>query len=331
MSRSGIRERRISHVQTSDLAVVAARRALAAADLDVGDIDSIICATVSPELLVPSTASIIQKKLGVFGAAAHDINVGCSGFLYGLATANGLLQTGIHERILLIGVERLTWYIDWTERNVAVLFGDGAGAAVMERRGEGEGLLSARLGCEGEAGDILMVPGWGTSMDRSAADALHFNIQFNGKEVYRRAVNAMCEDTQGALDDAGIVLDDVALVVPHQANKRILDAVAKRLGLDEARLATNLEFCGNTSAASIPMALSDALDDGRIAAGDYVVFTAFGAGLSRGAVVMKWGDRIEAAGTSDAELVPCDTDGAGMLKHLLDVSRSLHPDFKDAS
>ncbi len=198
----------------------------------------------------------------------------------------------------------------------------------MESRPEGEGVLSARLGCEAEAGDILMVPGWGTSMDRAAPDALHFTIKFNGREVFRRAVSAMCEDTRGALADAGIEQDDVALVVPHQANRRILDAVVKKLGVEESMLATNVDFFGNTSAASIPMALSDAMDAGRIQPGDIVVFTAFGAGLSRGAVVMRWGDRIDRLGESDAALPPSPESGREMMERLLDVSKSWHSEKK---
>lgn len=314
VERTGIRERHVSHVGSGELGELAARRALAAAGRDPEDIDALIFASVSPELLVPSTASLVQRRLGIDDLAAMDLNVGCSGFVYGLALANGLIASGVNQRVLLIAAERLSWYLDWTRRDTAVLFGDGAGAVVLEAGGSDEGILSAEMGNDAAAADALMVPNFGTRMDRVAHDMLELTVNFDGREIFRRAVKGMAESGRSVLRQAGHDLEDVDVLIPHQANRRIIDAAGHRLGIDPGRVYVNVERYGNTSAASIPIALAEAMSEKRIAAGDLVLFTAFGAGLSRGAALLRWGPRVEALGVSDAELPPCRQSGLDLIR-----------------
>jgi len=313
VERTGIRQRHVSHVGTSVLGEVAARRALATADCEPDDIDTLIFASVSPELLIPSTASLVQKRLGIEDLAAMDLNVGCSGFVYGLAIANGLIGGGVSRRVLLIAAERLTWYLDWTLRDTAVLFGDGAGAVVLEAGESAEGLLGADLGNDGAAASALMVPNFGTSMDRIRQDMLELTVQFDGREIFRRAVKGMLRSGLAALEMAGAGLADVDVLVPHQANRRIIDAAAQKLGIDAEKVVVNVDRYGNTSAASIPIALSEAMHEERIAPGDLVLFTAFGAGLSRGGAVLRWGPRATPIGHSDAALPPCELSGLELI------------------
>ncbi|UCG72965.1 MAG: ketoacyl-ACP synthase III [Chromatiales bacterium] len=314
VERTGISERHVSHVGSGELGVVAAQRALAAAGREPNDVDALIFASVSPELLVPSTASLVQKRMGIKDVAAMDLNVGCSGFVYGLAVANGLITSGVCQCVLLIASERLTWYLDWTLRDTAVLFGDGSGAVVMEAGGDDEGVLWAEMGNDGAAADALMVPNFGTSMDRIRHDMLDITVQFDGREIFRRAVKGMTQSGLSVLSHAGYSIDDVQLMIPHQANRRIIDAAGHKLGIDPERVYVNVDRFGNTSAASIPIALAEAMEHKRINAGDLVLFTAFGAGLSRGAALLRWGPRAEPLGVSDAELPPCDATGLEIIR-----------------
>ncbi len=313
VERTGIRQRHVSHVGSGELGRVAAARAIAAAGLEAADIDAIIFASVSPELLIPSTASLVQQRLGIADCAAMDLNVGCSGFIYGLAVANGLITSGVNQRVLLIASERLTWYLDWTLRDTAVLFGDGAGAIVMEAGGPEEGLLSANLGNDAAAAEALMVPNFGTAMDRLKHDMLDLTISFDGREIFRRAVKGMCRSAHTVLEKAGINLNEIAVMIPHQANARIIDAVGHKLHIEPKKVIVNVDRFGNTSAASIPIALSEAMQAQRIQPGDAVLFTAFGAGLSRGAAVMRWGARATALAESDAALPPSTASGLELI------------------
>ncbi len=314
VERTGIRQRRVSHVGSGELGVVAGHRALAAAGKQPADVDTIVFVTTSPELLIPSTASLVQKRLGIADAAAMDMNVGCSGFLYGLALANGLLGTGVSKCLLLIAAERLTWYLDWTLRDTAVLFGDGSGAVIMEPGGPDEGLLGVDLGNDAAAAEALLVPNFGTVMNRVEHDMLELTVQFDGREIFKRAVKGMVKSGLTALSQAGIDLDAVELMIPHQANKRIIDMAGHKLGIDPAKVYINVDRYGNTSAASIPIALSEAMDNQRIKPGDAVLFTAFGAGLSRGGAVFRWGPRAERLGESDQELPPGNASGLEIIR-----------------
>jgi 3-oxoacyl-[acyl-carrier-protein] synthase-3 len=314
VERTGIRERRVSHVGSGELGKVAALRALAAAGKAPDDVDAIIFASVSPELLVPSTASIVQKRLGIEDVAAMDLNVGCSGFVYGLAVANGLISTGVAGCVLLVAAERLTWYLDWTDRNTGVLFGDGSGAVVMEAGSDDEGVLAADLGNDGAASGALMVDNFGTAIDRLDHDMLELKFNFDGREIFRRATKGMARSAHAVLERTGCAMDDVDLVIPHQANLRIIQAVGHKLGVGDDKVYVNVNRYGNTSASSIPIALSEALSEGRISAGDLILMPAFGAGLSRGAALLRWGGRVTPLATSDAELPASDATALDILR-----------------
>ena len=314
VERTGISERHVSHVGSGELGRVAAQRALAAAGRVPEDVDTIIFASVSPELLIPSTASLVQQHLGIEDAAAMDLNVGCSGFVYGLAIVNGLITSGVSRCVLLIASERLTWYLDWSKRDSAVLFGDGAGAVVMEPGADEEGVLCSDLGNDAAAAEALMVPNFGTAMDRVRHDMLDMRFMFDGREIFRRAVKGMSRSGLTVLEKTGHSIDDVKLMIPHQANRRIIDAAGHKLGIAAEKVYINVDRFGNTSAASIPIALSEVMDQGLIAPGDLVLFTAFGAGLSRGGAVVRWGPSSEALGQSDADLTPCDKSGLDLIR-----------------
>lgn len=318
VERTGIRERHVSHVGSADLGVIAGRHALAAAGREPNDVDALIFVSTSPETLVPSTASLVQKRMGIKDVAAMDLNVGCSGFVYGLALANGLVTSGVSECVLLIAAEHLTWYLDWNLRDTAVLFGDGAGAVVMEAGESGEGVLWSEMGNDGAAAEALMVPNFGTSMDRIKHDMLDITVQFDGREIFRRAVKGMTQSGLSVLAHAGYSVDDVQIMIPHQANSRIIEAAGHKLGIDPAKVYMNVDRFGNTSAASIPIALAEVMGQGRIKSGDLVLFTAFGAGLSRGAALVRWGPRTEPSATSDADLPPCEATGLEIIRRHAD-------------
>ena len=301
-TRTGIKERRISHVEVSDLAEVACRHALAAAGKEVGDVDLIILATCTGDSQIPSTASILQAKLEAWNAAAFDLNAACSGFVYSLVVANNMIKAGTHRTVLVVGSEKLHYHVDFTDRTTCVLFGDGAGAVLVEATDDDVGILASELGMDGSAAGILCIPRDGTSGDRDYPTPRDSRFEMDGPELFRRAVVRMGEASVRVIEQAGLVLDQVDLLIPHQANVRIIDATARRLGLDSAKVFVNIGSYGNTSAATIPVALTEALEQGRIKPGDNIVFTAFGAGLSWGAAVMRWGDRVEPIAESAAQL-----------------------------
>jgi len=311
-SRSGIKERRISHVETSDLAAVAARHALAAAGRGAEEIDLLLVATCTPDRLVPAAAALVQQKIGAARAAAMDLNAACSGFLYGLAVADQMIHAGSVRRALVIGAEKLHFFLDFTDRATSVLFGDGAGAVVVEAvEGEG-GLLAFELGADGTAAEILCVPGSGTEGD--PGPERRSRVQMEGPAVFRRAVEAMGDASLRVLEKAGVSLGDVDLLIPHQANLRIIEATARRLGLDGSKVMVNLAAYGNTSAASIPIALAEALEEGRVKPGALLVFAAFGGGLTWAAAAYRWGPRVTPLAASAASLAPVSRSGRELLE-----------------
>jgi 3-oxoacyl-[acyl-carrier-protein] synthase-3 len=271
--RTGIHERRVGGV-TSDLAVAAGERALASAGVAPNEIDLLVLATTTPDQTVPGTSAAVQDRLGL-RCGAFDLNAACSGFAYGLVAANGMVVTGL-DKVLVVGAESLSRITDYTDRGTGILFGDGAGAVVLEAiPGEGQ-LLGWDLGADGSARTILY------------ADVGGF-IQMEGKEVFRRAVRVMVESGAAAMERAKVTADDIALYVPHQANIRIIDAALGRLGLTMEKTAVNIQRTGNTSSASIPMALAEAADAGRIGDGDLVLLSGFGAGMTWASAVWRWG------------------------------------------
>ena len=313
-TRTGIKERRICHTNFSDMAIVASRHALAAADLDPKELDLILLGCLTVDSHCPNTASIVQDALGATNAAAIDINTACTGFLYGLHIGTNLIRTGAHKKVLVIGGELISHYMDWSRRDVAVLFGDACGAVILEATDKETGLLGARIGCEAEAKHTIQITNFGSSYSRLNEDFLFIGWNFEGQEVFKRAVRAMSQACGDVLEAAGLTVDDISLVIPHQANKRILDALAKKVGLAEDKVFINVHKYGNTSAGTIPVALAEALEQGRIKPGDYILTASFGAGLTWGAGLIKWGDRVTPLRLSDAELPPCEKTALELLE-----------------
>ncbi|HYY54364.1 MAG TPA: beta-ketoacyl-ACP synthase III [Candidatus Dormibacteraeota bacterium] len=297
-SHTGIKERRFAGESeyTSTMASKAARRALERAGLGPRDVDFIIVATASPDYLFPSTAALVQNEIGAARAGVIDLEAACTGFLYGLAVARGLILAGTARTVLVIGAETLSRFIDFTDRGTCILFADGAGAVVIEASNASVGIESAVLRADGSKAGLLLLPGGGsrhpTSTD-SQKNGLHY-IKMSGQETFKLAVQMMSEAAVQAIQDAGLRQEDIDLFVPHQANKRIIDAIAKRLRLPEEKVFINIQNYGNTSAASIPIALCEAVDAGKVKRGDKLLFVAFGGGFTWGACVTEWFGPVDA-------------------------------------
>lgn len=291
-SRTGIRERRITAEgqATSDLATEAAKRALSNAGVQADDIDLIIVATATPDMLFPSTACLVQANLKAAKAAAFDLEAACSGFVYGLVTAAQFIKSGVYEKILVIGAENLSKVLDWQDRNTCVLFGDGAGAAVVAKTEPGYGILGINLGADGSGGVFLNMPAGGSRLPATAEtlNRRQHYLYMNGTEVYKFAVKVMGESALRALEHANLKTSDIDYVVPHQANIRIIQAAAKRLSVPMDKVGVTVNQYGNTSAASIPIGLDEAYRSGNIKKGDIIVVVGFGAGLTWASSVMKW-------------------------------------------
>lgn len=291
-TRTGIKERRVAREDEilSDFAVHASRRALEAAGLEPEDIDLIILATVTPDQPIPATACIVQQKLGCVNAAAFDMQAGCSGFIYAQSVANQFLISERYRHVLVIGAELLSKYVDWEDRATCVIFADGAGAVVMSRGEAPRGLLASEIHTDGNQADFISLPGGGCAHPPSAetiAERMHF-IRMKGNETFKMAVRRLEQVCREVLESAGLGTDDVDWFIPHQANKRIIDAVVSRLGIDEKRGYINIDRYGNTSAASVPIALDEAVRAGLIKPGDVILMAAFGAGLTWAASVVRW-------------------------------------------
>jgi 3-oxoacyl-[acyl-carrier-protein] synthase-3 len=312
-SRTGIEERRICHCNFSDMAIVAAQRALAAANLDAAEIDLILLGSLTMDSLCPNTASLVQNAIGAKNAASIDINSACTGFLYGLHIGTNLIMTGAHRKVLVIGGEFISHYMNWARRDVAVLFGDACGAVVLEASNEKTGLLACKIGCELETSSAIQITNLGSAYSRLTDDFLYLGWNFEGQEVFKRAIKAMAFACEDVLAQTGLSINDVNIMVPHQANRRILDALAKRLGIPAEKVMVNVHKYGNTSAGTIPVALTEALEEQRINPGDYVLMATFGAGLTWGAGLVKWGERISPLSLSNADLPPCELTGLEIL------------------
>lgn len=294
-SRTGIKERRIAaeDEHTSDLGAAAGRAALEQAGIQATEVDLILVATASPDMFFPATACVIQKILGASKATCMDISAACSGFLYAIEMARHMVDAGAIRYALIIGADKLSAMVDWTDRNTCVLFGDGAGAVVLGRRPEdrvGRGILGSFLGSDGEYGQILGVPGGGTRcpITKDNIDQKLNTIKMLGKETFKQAVNAMTSASVEVLDRTGLTVDDVACVIPHQANVRIIDAIKDRLKLPTERFFMNLDRTGNTGAAAVAIALDEAHRTGRIQPGDKVLMVVFGSGLTWASMVVEW-------------------------------------------
>jgi 3-oxoacyl-[acyl-carrier-protein] synthase III len=296
--RTGIKERRVADPEqaASDLAVPAARQALAAAGLDPADVELVIVATVTPDMFFPSTGSLVAAELESPDAAAYDLSAGCTGFMYAVAQAYGALAGGLARNALVIGAETLSKIMNWHDRSTCVLFGDGAGAVVLERVSDG-GFLGFELGSDGEGGKELSVPAGGSRNPPTAQtveQGLHF-LRMNGREVYKFATRVLVLSAEKLLEECGLTVDDVDLYIPHQANKRIIDHAARNLGIPEEKIFINLQKYGNTSSASIPLCLAEAVAEGRLTKGTRVLMTGMGAGLTWGSAYTTWNDGQQAA------------------------------------
>ena len=293
VERTGISERHIAadDEASSDLATQAGRRAMADAGLTPGDIDLVICASVTGDMPFPATACLVQANLGLKNAAAFDIAAGCTGFLYGLNLVQGLIRAGAYKRVLLIGGEVLSRTLDWTDRSTCVLLGDSAGAMVLgPDEGSESGILTTRIASDGTKAELLYIPGGGSRKPASHStvdEHLHY-FKMNGRETFKHATRNMAAIAKQVLAESGIALEDVDLLVPHQANLRIISYIADQLGVPMEKVYTNVQRYGNTSSASIPLALTEARQNGRLKQGDIVLMVAFGAGLTWGATLLRW-------------------------------------------
>ncbi len=291
VTRTGIRERRIAEAgeATSDYATVACQRAIEAAGIGAEDIDQVICATVTPDMMFPSTASIIQDRLGAAHAGAFDLSAACSGFLYAVSVASALVEVGRAKYVVVVAADLLSRITDYTDRSTCVLFGDGAGAVVVGAVPEGRGFLAFDLGSDGSGGKFLYQPAGGSRIPASheSVEAKQHFLKMEGQETFKFAVRAMGASTEKVLEKSGLTRDDIDLLVPHQANIRIIDAAAKRFGVPSEKVAVTIHKYGNTSASSIPIALDEAVREGRVKAGDALIMVGFGGGLTWGAAAVR--------------------------------------------
>jgi 3-oxoacyl-[acyl-carrier-protein] synthase-3 len=292
VTRTGIKQRRVSdeRTATSDVATEAARDALARASMSAEDLDIVILATATADRIFPATACVVQENLGALNAACFDVAAACSGYIYGLTIAQGFLKSGIYKNVLVIGAETLSKIMDFQDRSTCVLFGDGAGASIVARVEDGKGILSTFMKSDGRLTKILNMPAGGTRMPathETIDKRLHY-IKMNGNEMFKYATRAMAEASQIALERAGLTPDDVDLFIPHQANIRIMQATAKRLDIPMDRVFVNIDRYGNTSAASIPIGIVEAIDEGKITDGSVVLMAAAGGGMTWAAAVMRW-------------------------------------------
>jgi 3-oxoacyl-[acyl-carrier-protein] synthase-3 len=287
MERTGIRERRIAAPEQAltDLALPAAQAALAQAGVEGKDLDLLLCATVTPDMMFPTSSALLADTLGANDAAAYDLLAGCTGFMYALAQAYGMLASGLAERALVVGGDVLSRILDWTDRSTLVLFGDGAGAVVLEKV-EKPGFLGFELGADGGGGIHLSLPGSGSrSMEEATGNGY---VHMNGREVFKFATRVLVSSAEAVLERCGAAVEDVDVYIPHQANVRILDYAVQKLGIPRERMIVNVERYGNTSSGSIPLALAEAQADGRLKEGDLVLMTGMGAGLTWGSALMEW-------------------------------------------
>jgi 3-oxoacyl-[acyl-carrier-protein] synthase III len=291
-TRTGIGQRRIAAPEeaTSDMATNAALAAMSQARVSAEQIDLIIVATVTPDMFFPATACWVQKKLGAIRAACFDVSAACSGFIYAMEIAQQFISNHVYNTVLIIGADKLSSIVDWSDRNTCVLFGDGAGAAILRNRGASHGVIATHMGSDGEFTDILFMPGGGSRCPITSAnvDQKLNTIKMLGKETYKQAVTAMSDAADRALESAGLKYEDIACVIPHQANMRIIEAIAHRMSLPVDKFYVNLEKYGNTSAAAVAIALDEAHRNGRFKIGDYILLVVFGGGLTWASSVIQW-------------------------------------------
>ncbi|WP_101758407.1 ketoacyl-ACP synthase III [Oceanicoccus sp. KOV_DT_Chl] len=313
-SRTGMKERRISHVPVSELAHIACERALAAAGKTALDVELIIFGSTSFDELCPNSSSNVQRLLGATNAACLDVNTACTSGMYSLTVATAMIKSGVVSSALVIGAETISPLMDWDNRDVAVLFGDGAAAFYLESDEQESGVIAEALGCYGESRGILSVEGWGSKYANQQRMLGQTSWAFYGQDIFKKAVAGMSQACEKALQKANLDHSEIALVVPHQANLRIIDTLAKRLKLDTEKVFINIERYGNMSAATAPVALVEAIEEARVSANDLILLPAFGGGLTWSAHVLRWGPRTQPLGVSDVELPPCEQSGLELVQ-----------------
>ena len=315
-TRTGMKERRISHVPGIELAITAARRAIDCAGLLGQDIDLVIYGSCSNDELVPNSASAVQYRIGAHQAAAFDVNTACTSFTYGLSIGTSMIKTGIVKNAVVIGVELISRFMDWDNRNVSVLFGDGAAAVVLQATDAEEGVIAEKLQCYADSRQILRVRGMGTIYANLGVEYGQTRWDFDGQEIFRKAVHGMSAACLDVMQRTGTTMNDIALIVPHQANLRIIESVAKRAGAGMDKVFLNIHKYGNMSAATAPVALVEAVEEGRIQPGNLVLMPAFGGGLTLSAHLVRWGQRITPIHASTAELPPCSQTALEMVNEI---------------
>jgi 3-oxoacyl-[acyl-carrier-protein] synthase-3 len=323
-SRTGIKERRISHVPLAEMAYVSAMRALACAGLDPTAVELIVMGSCSFDDQVPNQASGLQVRLGAKRAAAYDVNTACTSFLYSLSTANALIRTGVVRNAVVVGGDIISSFMEWDNRGVSVLFGDGCAAVVLEATDREEGVLAEKLGCDSDGRPTLVVEGMGGRYANTGRVFGATSWIFEGQEIFKRAVLAMSSASTEVLARCGVTAEDVGLVVPHQANLRIIEAVARRVGAPAENVYVNVHRYGNMSAATVPVALVEALEEGRVKPNSLLLLPAFGAGLTWCAHLVRWGDRVTPKGTTDVELPPSDRTALQIVQGYL--AKKKHPE-----
>jgi 3-oxoacyl-[acyl-carrier-protein] synthase-3 len=304
-TRTGMKERRISHVPGIELAITASERAIACAGLTGADIDLVIYGSCSNDEAVPNSASGVQQRIGAKHAAAFDVNTACTSFMYGLSIGSAMIKTGIVKNAVVIGVELISQYMDWDNRNVAVLFGDGAAAVVLQASEEASGVVTEKLQCYADARQILRVRGMGTMYANLGVPFGQTRWDFDGQEIFRKAVQGMSDACLDVMSRAKVRMEDIDLIVPHQANLRIIDAVAKRAGAGADKVFLTVQKYGNMSSATAPVALVEAVEKGRVPPKGLILMPAFGGGLTLSAHLIRWGERMTPLKSCAAELAPC--------------------------
>ena len=325
-TRTGIVERRVSHVPLGDLCYVAAMRAIAAAGLDPSELELIVFGTTTHDEQVPNMASGLQVRVGAGPCGAMDVNTACTSFLYGLSTATAMIRTGVVRNAIVVGGELISPFVDWTNRNTAVLFGDGAAAVVLEATENAEGVIGEKLGCFGESRDILRIHGIGGRYANRGRLYGDVGWVFEGQEIFKRAVLGMSGACANVLNEKGYTADEIDLVLPHQANLRIIEALAKRSGIPMERVFVNVQRYGNMSAATVPVALCEALEAGRIAPGQLLLMPAFGGGLTFCAHLVRWGERTEPVGEASVDLPPVTETALDIVKRHRDAKGGVWDD-----
>lgn len=315
-TRTGMKERRVAHVTATEMAATAAHRALACAGLDAKDLELVMYGSCSNDEVVPNSASGVQLMLGAPRAAAMDVNTACTSFLYGLASATAMVRTGVVKNAVVIGVEVLTRFVDWSDRSTAVLFGDGAAAIVLQASDNEEGVIGAVLGCDAESRHTLRVRGMGCTYARRGIDLGDTIWDFDGQAIFKRAVNGMADASRRVLAQCGVTADQIDLVVPHQANLRIIDSVARYAGIPMEKVMLTVQRYGNMSSATVPVSMVDAINEKRITPGSTLLMPGFGGGLTYAALLVKWGDRVTPLGESSRELPPCTQTALEMVNEI---------------